>query len=86
LRFPKVVVATPPTDSKDGNVTVTTAIVPDDSVPADSSKAVAEITAVRDANHTSYGENTVAEHTFALMLALSRQIPETYARVRRPKL
>lgn len=31
----------------------------------------------------SYGENTVAEHTFALMLALSRKIPQTYARVSR---
>src|ERR1700693_4213474 len=38
LRFPKVVVASPPTDSKDGNVTVTTTIVPHDSVPADPSK------------------------------------------------
>ncbi len=33
-------------------------------------------------NVPSYGENTVAEHTFALMLALSRKIPESYARVR----
>jgi D-lactate dehydrogenase len=32
-------------------------------------------------NVPSYGENTVAEHTFALMLALSRKIPQTYARV-----
>jgi hypothetical protein len=36
--FSKVVVATPPTDSEDGNVTVTTAIVPHDCVPADPSK------------------------------------------------
>ncbi len=33
-------------------------------------------------NVPSYGENTVAEHTFALMLALSRRIPQSYARVR----
>jgi D-lactate dehydrogenase len=33
-------------------------------------------------NVPSYGENTVAEHTFALMLALSRKIPQSYARVR----
>lgn len=32
-------------------------------------------------NVPSYGDNTVAEHTFALMLALSRKIPQTYARV-----
>ncbi len=32
-------------------------------------------------NVPSYGENTVAEHTFALILALSRKIPQTYARV-----
>jgi D-lactate dehydrogenase len=31
----------------------------------------------------SYGENTVAEHTFALMLALSRKIHQSYARVMR---
>ena len=35
------------------------------------------------ANVPSYGENTVAEHTFALMLALSRKIPQSYARVSR---
>lgn len=29
-----------------------------------------------------YGENTVAEHTFALLLALSRRIPESLERVR----
>jgi D-lactate dehydrogenase len=33
-------------------------------------------------NVPGYGENTVAEHTFALMLALSRKIPQSYARVR----
>jgi len=32
-------------------------------------------------NVPSYGENTVAEHTFALILALSRKIPQTHARV-----
>src|SRR6266704_426977 len=37
-RFPKVGVAAPPTDSGDGSVTVTTTIVPDDSVPANPSK------------------------------------------------
>ncbi len=31
----------------------------------------------------SYGENTVAEHTFALMLALARKIPQSYTRVMR---
>jgi len=31
----------------------------------------------------SYGENTVAEHTFALMLALSRKIHQSYTRVMR---
>ena len=35
------------------------------------------------ANVPSYGENTVAEHTFALMLALSRKIHQSYARVMR---
>ncbi|PYX55008.1 MAG: hypothetical protein DMG76_19705 [Acidobacteria bacterium] len=48
----KLVGATSSTDSEKGNITVTTATVPDDSVPADPSKAVAEITVVRDANHT----------------------------------
>ena len=31
----------------------------------------------------NYGENTVAEHTFALILALSRKIPESYDRTKR---
>lgn len=31
-------------------------------------------------NVPHYGENTVAEHTFALILALSRKIPESYER------
>lgn len=35
------------------------------------------------ANVPSYGENTVAEHTFALMLALSRKIHQSYMRVTR---
>lgn len=30
-----------------------------------------------------YGENTVAEHTFALILALSRKVHEAFVRVRR---
>jgi D-lactate dehydrogenase len=30
-----------------------------------------------------YGDNTVAEHTFALILSLSRKLRETYERVRR---
>jgi hypothetical protein len=38
MRFQKVVVATPPTDSEDRKVAVTTAIVPHDSVPAGPSK------------------------------------------------
>jgi len=36
---------------------------------------------VRVANVPNYGENTVAEHTFALILALSRQIHKFYTRV-----
>ncbi len=35
------------------------------------------------ANVPTYGENTVAEHTFALMLALSRKIHQSYTRVMR---
>jgi len=31
----------------------------------------------------SYGENTVAEHTFALILALSRKVHQSYVRVQR---
>lgn len=34
-------------------------------------------------NVPSYGENTVAEHTFALILSLSRKIHQSYARVSR---
>ena len=34
-------------------------------------------------NVPTYGENTVAEHTFALMLALSRKIHQSYTRVMR---
>ena len=34
------------------------------------------------ANVPSYGENTVAEHTFALVLALSRKVHEAFVRVR----
>jgi D-lactate dehydrogenase len=33
------------------------------------------------ANVPSYGENTVAEHTFALILALSRKVHQSYVRV-----
>jgi D-lactate dehydrogenase len=33
-----------------------------------------------------YGDNTVAEHTFALILTLSRRLRETYERVRRNEL
>lgn len=35
------------------------------------------------ANVPAYGDNTVAEHTFALILALSRRLPECWERVRR---
>lgn len=34
-------------------------------------------------NVPTYGENTVAEHTFALLLSLSRKIPEAYERTKR---
>jgi len=34
------------------------------------------------ANVPTYGENTVAEYAFALLLALSRKIPESYEQVR----
>jgi len=34
-------------------------------------------------NVPTYGENTVAEHTFALILALSRKIPFSWERVKR---
>lgn len=36
---------------------------------------------IKIANVPHYGENTVAEHTFALILALSRNIHKTYVRV-----
>ena len=35
------------------------------------------------ANVPAYGENTVAEHTFALMLALSRKVHQAYIRTQR---
>ena len=38
---------------------------------------------VKVANVPYYGENTVAEHTFALILALSRKLPQSIARTRR---
>jgi len=34
-------------------------------------------------NVPSYGENTVAEHTFALILSISRKIPESLERVKK---
>jgi len=34
-------------------------------------------------NVPTYGENTVAEHTFALLLAISRKIPESIERARK---
>ena len=37
---------------------------------------------VRVCNVPFYGENTVAEHTFALILALSRKVHEAFVRVR----
>jgi D-lactate dehydrogenase len=37
---------------------------------------------VRVANVPTYGENTVAEHTFALILMLSRKVHQAYAQVR----
>jgi D-lactate dehydrogenase len=37
---------------------------------------------IKVANVPHYGKNTVAEHTFALILALSRRIPESLRRVR----
>ncbi len=33
-------------------------------------------------NVPTYGENTVAEHTFSLLLSLSRKIPQSYERTR----
>jgi len=36
---------------------------------------------IKASNVPFYGENTVAEHTFALILALSRKIPESIERV-----
>ncbi len=38
---------------------------------------------VRVCNIPSYGENTVAEHTFALILALSRNIHKSYVKILR---
>jgi len=38
---------------------------------------------IRVANVPSYGENTVAEHTFALILALSRNLHKAYVRTAR---
>lgn len=38
---------------------------------------------VRVCNVPAYGENTVAEHTFALMLALARKLHQSYVRVMR---
>ncbi|HWP85205.1 MAG TPA: hydroxyacid dehydrogenase [Terriglobia bacterium] len=43
--------------------------------------AACEERGVAVANVPSYGENTVAEHTFALILALSRHIHKSYMRV-----
>ncbi len=37
---------------------------------------------IRVGNVPSYGENTVAEHVFALLLAISHRIPEAVARTR----
>ena len=37
---------------------------------------------IRISNVPYYGENTVAEHTFALILALSRRIPQSIERTR----
>lgn len=37
---------------------------------------------IKVSNVPFYGENTVAEHTFALILALSRKIPQSIARTR----
>jgi len=37
---------------------------------------------IKVSNVPSYGQNTVAEHTFALILSLSRRIPECLDRVR----
>ncbi len=37
---------------------------------------------IKIASVPDYGQNTIAEHTFALILALSRRIPECLARVR----
>ena len=37
---------------------------------------------IKVCNVPTYGENTVAEHTFALILSLSRKIPESYFKVK----
>jgi D-lactate dehydrogenase len=44
---------------------------------------VARARGVTVCNVPGYGDNTVAEHTFALILSLSRKLRETYERVRR---
>lgn len=41
---------------------------------------------VKVCNVPVYGDNTVAEHTFALILSLSRKLRQTYERVRRDEL
>jgi D-lactate dehydrogenase len=38
---------------------------------------------IKVSNVPHYGENTVAEHTFALILALSRQIPESIDKIKK---
>ncbi len=44
--------------------------------------ATAEARDVKVANVPFYGSNTVAEHAFALLLSLTRKIPESYERVK----
>lgn len=45
--------------------------------------AAASARGVAVANVPAYGENTVAEHTFALILALSRKVHQAYIRTQR---